>query len=373
MVALTPKFRALALLALSALPACQAELGDALQVRTTDQPRIKIEKVIECRFAEIGPQGCFRPVQAYPTNPDTYLGWDWEKKYTVTWSDADPQRPLEFQWETAYCGSVKKTIAKGDTEFSFTFQRLAAEFSKSECSFSIENIRRLANSASNTIRMQQPGESGSERISQTIGEFAVLDGETQRAIRAAKARSSTCPSCATPAQCNLWTVLSSYSPATMFLFVIAITAMLHISARHFRRDRGSRRARNPGFYQPKMPEPSTSPPPSVESIEAELVQVLLDMSQEALRLPTPGVDPEQDEAALEYAKQALESSEHNVQGQARSHVQISICHWAKRRFAEAAAALETAQALDPGSVWTVRDDVMLWHCKRKVEREAEKK
>ncbi|KAJ6781206.1 hypothetical protein PWT90_07846 [Aphanocladium album] len=269
MVALVPMLRACGVLALFTLPLCQAELGDVRQVRANadtpqaelgfeerlaskvanmkehkeklreaDRLNIRIRKVTECSFIDVGPQGCFNPTTAYPTNPRTYLGWDWEKQYTVMWSNVDGQYPLQFQWETGYCGAVKKTIAKGQNEFSFSFKQLAAEFSKSQCDYSIENIRRLANSASNTIRVLQPEKPGPAHISQSIGDFAILDRVTQTAIKAVKAQPTTCPGCETPSQCNLWTALSSYSLVTIFLLFIMIVAVLHLSARLFRRDRG---------------------------------------------------------------------------------------------------------------------------------------
>lgn len=114
-------------------------------------------------------------------------------------------------------------------------------------------------------------------------------------------------------------------------------------------------------------------PLALELSPEEVVQVLLDMSQAALTTPAADVDPDEDDAGLEFAKQALESAGGRPLCEAKSFVQIGICHWAKQQWAEGVAAFEAAQALNQESVWTVQDDVMLWHCKRKLDIGAEKR
>lgn len=105
------------------LAAKMTQLKDKEEPREVDERSIQIRTVTECAWINIGPQGCFTPTRAYPTSPHDYMQWNWEKQYTVTWSNVDDDYSQQFQWDTGYCGAVNKSESLSATVLSTTAAR----------------------------------------------------------------------------------------------------------------------------------------------------------------------------------------------------------------------------------------------------------
>ncbi len=145
---------------------------------------IKIETIGVCEQKHIDPTGCRAPYTLYPVQSGRArdIVWDFEKQYTITWSNVDDNYPQQFQWETVPCGRLNKsryrplytpwyfwlTANYNDTamnttqrSFTFTFKDLAAEYPKSQCNYTMSEFLKLANSTAHILKVKQPWHPGS--------------------------------------------------------------------------------------------------------------------------------------------------------------------------------------------------------------------
>lgn len=113
-----------------------------------------------------------KSVIVYPKKP-RHMAWGFYSHYTVALCDCrNNDSPRQFRWQTEYCGAVNKSLTTGQTSFEFSFKELAADFSKAQCNFTLDEIEMMANSPYNSIFVEEVSEKGAAR--QGLGSFPIL-------------------------------------------------------------------------------------------------------------------------------------------------------------------------------------------------------